>query len=257
MKLFSRIALVIAIVACIGTWFFASQLGANRNELRTDKATLTAETAKLTKDLAEKRTELANTKLEWEKTKEDLTTSQGALASSKVSLATKTQEADTLKATLAGKAAELDQAKSDRDTAQLEIKSFKDALEKAGLKDISNVDQLRDKIAAQTEENEILGKQLNGVRSESATLKQHIVELTSTPANLRGQVAAVQDTWGFVVLNVGREQRVQPNSDFVVFRNDKMVTKVQVRTVGETTSVAEILPGFQVSPPRVGDLIVH
>jgi len=81
--------------------------------------------------------------------------------------------------------------------------------------------------------------------------------LTTTPTNLRGRVVAVQDNWGFVVLNLGRDQRVQPNAEFIVFRNNKMITKVKVRSVGENTSVAESLKGFQLSQPRVGDLIVH
>jgi len=257
MKLFSRIALAIAILACISACFFASQLGANRNSLRAEKDSLIADKAKLDKDVAAARTELATTKQEWEKTKEDLTTTQGALASSKVTLATKTQEADTLKAALSGKAAELDQAKAERDTAQQAIKNFDDSLKKAGLDDIGKVDQLREKITTLSEENQILGQQLGSARTESAALKQQLVELSTTPANLRGRIAAVQDSWGFVVIDVGRDQRVQTNADFIVSRGDKMVAKVHVRKVGENTSVAEILPGFPKNQPQVGDTVVH
>ena len=257
MKLFSRIALAIAIVACISACFFANQLGANRNGLRAEKDSLIVDKAKLEKDVAAARTEVATTKQEWEKTKEDLTTTQGALASSKVTLATKTQEADTLKAALTGKSSELDQAKAERDTAQQAVKNFDDSLKKAGLDDIGKVDQLREKITTLSEENQILGQQLGSVRTESAALKQQLVEQSTTPVNLRGRIAAVQDSWGFVVIDVGRDQRVQTNADFIVSRGDKMVAKVHVRKVGENTSVAEILPGFPKNQPQVGDTVVR
>ena len=257
MKLLIRIALAIAIVACISALIFTSQLSEQRKGLRTDIANLTTQKNKLTKDLADTRTDLATTKQDLTKTKDELTTTKGELEAGKIALAAKTQEADKLQASLNTKTTELDQAKADRDTAQLAMKKIQDSLEKVGIKDISNIDSLRDKVISQTEENQILGKQLLAARTDNTALKEKIVFLTTTPSNLRGRVAAVQDNWGFMILSVGREQRVQPNTEFIVYRSDKMVAKVQVRTVGETTSVAESIPAFQLAQPRVGDIIVH
>ena len=257
MKLLVRIALAIAIVAGGSALFFANKVGGIKKDLGDQVASLTTEKAKLTKNLADVRTELGTTKQELTKSQEDLNNTKGELEAGKIALTTKTHEADSLKASLNSKTAELDQAKVDRDTAQQAVKKIQDSLAAAGIHDISNIDQLRDKIIAQTEETQILGKQLMTARADNAAMKQQIVDLTTIPSNLRGHVAAVQDNWGFVVLNLGRDQRVQTNTDFIVYRADKMVAKVQVRAVGENTSIAEILPGSQLSQPRVGDSAVH
>ena len=257
MKLLSRIALAIAIVACIGAGFFAYKLGGVRDGLRTEVANLTADKTKLTKDLADTRTELGSTKQDLAKTRDDLTNTKGELEATKVTLATKTQEADKLQASLNTKTAELTQVKAERDTVQQAIDGIKKSLADAGISDIGNIAQLSDQIKAQGEENKILGQQLAMTRKDSIACKEKVVLLTTTPTNLRGRIAAVQDNWGFVVLNLGRDQRVQTNADFIVSRDDKMVAKVQVRTVGENTSVAEIMPGFLQAQPRIGDMVVH
>ena len=67
----------------------------------------------------------------------------------------------------------------------------------------------------------------------------------------------MQDNWGFVIIDIGRDKSVQTNTDFIVSRDDKMVAKVQVRKVGDNTSVAEILPGFPKTQPQVGDAVVR
>jgi len=60
-----------------------------------------------------------------------------------------------------------------------------------------------------------------------------------------------------VVLDVGRNDRVQTNAQFLVYRDDKMIGKVQVNSVQATTCIAEILPDYRTDNPRVGDLVVH
>ena len=257
MKLLSRIALAIAIVACIGAGFFAFKLGGVRDGLRKDVADLTTDKNKLTKDLADTRTDLTKTKQELTKTADELTNTKADLEGKKVELANKTQEAEKLQASVNAKTAELTQVKADRDTVQQAIDGIKKSLADAGITDITSIAQLGDQIKAQAEENKILGQQLAATRKDSVACKDKVVQLTTTPANLRGRIAAVQDDWGFVVLDLGRDQRVQTNTDFIVSRDDKMVAKVQVRAVGENTSVAEILPGFPKTQPHVGDVVVH
>ena len=61
----------------------------------------------------------------------------------------------------------------------------------------------------------------------------------------------------FVVLDIGRSQHVTSNAQFLVYRDSKMIGKVQVLSVGASTSVAEVLPEYQRGTPRVGDLVIH
>jgi len=257
MKLLSRIVLAIAIVACIGAGIFAFKLGGIRDGLRKNVANLTTEKNKLTKDLADTRTDLTNTKQDLTKTQDELTNTKGELEASKVALAGKTQEADKLQASLNARTAELAQVKVDHETVQQSLDNIKKSLADAGISDIGSISQLGDQIKAQTEENRILGQQLANTRKDVVACKDRVAQLTTAPTNLRGHIAAVQDSWGFVVLDIGRDKRVQTNVDFIVSRDDKMVAKVQVRTVGENTSVAEIMPEFLKTQPQVGDVVVH
>ena len=257
MKLLSRIILAIAIVACGSALFFAHKVGANRDGLRTNVANLTTEKTKLTKDLADARTELTTAKQDLAKTRDDLTNTKGELEAGKVGLATKAQEAEKLQAELNTMTAELTQVKTDRDAAQQASDNVKKTLADAGVSDISSVAQLGDQLKAQSEENQILSQQLAITRKDAVACNDKVKLLTTTPTDLRGRIAAVQDNWGFVVLNIGRDKSVQANTDFIVSRADKIVAKVQVRTVGNNTSVAEILPGFPKTQPQVGDAVVH
>ncbi|MEI6083434.1 MAG: hypothetical protein WCS70_03955, partial [Verrucomicrobiota bacterium] len=186
-----------------------------------------------------------------------LVTTTGILEGKKVELAQKSQEAETCKQTVADKTPELDKTKTELVSSQDSLKKIQDSLVAAGITDISNIDKLRDKIVNQTEDFKILGQQMVVMRDENSMLKQKVEELSTAPVNLRGSIAEVRDAWGFVVLDLGKDQRVQTNTNFLVYRDTKMVGKVQVRTVGQATSVAEILPEFQRGVLRVGDLVVH
>ena len=95
------------------------------------------------------------------------------------------------------------------------------------------------------------------MRDENQQLKDKVVELSTTPANLHGRVANVQDKWNFLVLDIGQQQQVRKNAQFLIYRDHKPVGNVQVLSVGPTTSVAEILPGTRHETPRVGDVAVH
>ena len=197
---------------------------------------------------------MTTTKQDLAKVRETLTTTEGLLEGKKAELAQKIQEAETCKLTVADKSRDLEQTKAELANLQDEMKKIQDI---AGSDDFKNIGSIREKLAAQAEEGKILGQQLIAMRSENSALRAKVEELSVTPVNLRGKVAAVQDKWGFVVLDLGRSNRVQTNTNFLVYRDTKLISKVQVRDVGQTTSIAEVLPEFTKSTPRVGDLVVH
>lgn len=257
MKIFGRIALVVAILAGGSALFFANKLGGQKKDMQSQIAGLKSDKDRLTKDLSTTTDKLNTTTKNLAKTTEDLTATSALLEGEKVKVAQKTQEAETCKTTVAEKTTELDKTKSDLVTAQGELKKVQDSLTAAGITDIGSVEQLRTKITAQTEESKILGKQLLAMRDENGLLKQKVEELSITPVNLRGKVAEIRPNWGFVVLDLGKNQRIQTNTNFLVYRDTKIIGKVQVRTVGQTTSIAEVLPEFQRADLHVGDLVVH
>jgi len=58
-------------------------------------------------------------------------------------------------------------------------------------------------------------------------------------------------------MDVGHDHRVQPNSEFLVYRDSKFIGKVQVVSVAAQDSIAQILPDYLQRPPQPGDIVVH
>jgi multidrug efflux pump subunit AcrA (membrane-fusion protein) len=257
MKNLGKIASILTILACLGSLYFTYNLSEKKKaqtaEIARLDGSLTATQAKLT--TSEKN--LKATKESLDQTQTKLAQSDASLQATKVTLDQKTQEAESLTKQVADAKQQLDQAKAEASSAQASLKKIQDGLAAAGIQDIGSMEQLREKILAQTEENKILGQQLLQMRDSVKTLSARIEDLTSMPVNLRGKIAAVQDRWGFVVLDLGRIDHVQSNSNFLVYRDTQLIGKVQVRTVLPTTSIAEINPDYQRGVPRIGDLVIH
>jgi chromosome segregation ATPase len=251
MNKLSKIAPIIVILACAGSLFFTYRLAGIKTKLISDNQQLTDDNARLTSDLDRTKRDLATTKQTLETTQGELATTTTNLLAREAELAAKTQEAEELKTQVAEKDQELQQTKTELAAAQDTVKKIQDSL--GG----GSIDELRDRMVAQADENKVLGQQLMAMREEGENLKAQIKELTTVPVNLRGRIAAVQDRWGFMVLNLGREQRVRPNTEFLVYRDTKFVAKVQVTSVSQTTCIAELVPQGQRGKPQVGDLVVH
>jgi len=256
MNKLAKIATIIVILASGGSLFLAFKLGGIRNKLKDDNAQLTQERDSVHAQYVASEAQLKNAKAQLQQTQADLTTSKSQADACQLNLAAKAQEAEQLKTQIADKDQELQKTKADAAAAEDGIKKIQDALKSANV-DISNIDQLRDSIVAQADENKVLGQQLLAIRQQSDQLKEQLEYYTTTPINLRGRVADVQENWNFVVLDIGRDQRVSPNAQFMVYRDNQPIGVVRVESVGSTTSVANILPEYKKGTPKVGDLAVH
>jgi len=123
--------------------------------------------------------------------------------------------------------------------------------------DLQDMDKVRTRLAAMVDENKVLSGQLGTLREENQRLKQELDSRRGSPVGLRGTVAYVQDDWNFVVLNIGEKEKVQTNSEFLIYRDSMLVSKVQVITVNPNTSVAEIIADYRRGTPRPGDLVIR
>jgi myosin heavy subunit len=254
MNKLGKIAPIIVIVACLGSLYLAFNLGGKKKQLESDKA-------QLTEDLGTTRTQLSQAKAQLQKdsallaqAKSDLDKANTDLASTKEALTKKTEEADSLQAKNTEMDQQLQTTKTQLTSAEETINTVKEIFQ---IKDISDLAKLREKLTAQAEESKMLGEQLSTMRQENILLKKQVEDLTTTPAGVRGRVSVVENNWGFIVLDIGDTQRVRRNSEFLVYRDSKLVGKVQITSVSANTSVAQILPGYQGGPPRVGDMAVH
>jgi|HubBroStandDraft_6_1064221.scaffolds.fasta_scaffold459821_1 chromosome segregation ATPase len=257
MNKLGKIAPIIVIVACLGSLFFAYELQVMKKDHLGKIAQLTEDYNTTNDKLTKTASTLKKTQGDLTQSKDDLAKASADLQATKVALDQKTQEADGLKMQMADKDQQLQTAKTDLASAQDTLKKITDGLQKAGITDIGNIDKLSDKVVSLGDENKVLGQELTVLHAENQQLKEKLDYLTTTPVGLRGHVTNVQQKWGFLVLDVGQAQRVQPNAEFLVYRDTKLVGKVQVVSVAANNCIAQIMPEYMRSTPFVGDIIIH
>ena len=257
MNKLGKIAPIIVIVACLASLFFAYELFVMKKDHLGKIAQLTDDYNTTSDKLAKTSSTLKKTQGDLTQTKDDLTKASADLQATKVALDQKTQEADGLKTQMADKDQQLQTAKTDLASATDTLKKIQDGLASVGITNITSVGELRDKIVSFGDENKVLGEQLTSLHAENQQLKEKLDYLTTTPVGLRGHVTNVQEKWGFLVLDVGQSQRVQPNAEFLVYRDTKLIGKVQVVSVAANNCIAQIMPEYLRSPPLVGDIIIH
>jgi hypothetical protein len=75
------------------------------------------------------------------------------------------------------------------------------------------------------------------------------------PAELKGKVLTSDPKWGFVVVDAGKEQGMLPKGELLVSRNGKLVGKVKVSRVDRERSIANVVPGWELTEIIEGDLL--
>ncbi len=231
--------------------------------LRTDRNELRVERTQLTESLITTKAWLVRTETKLQDTLVTLTTTSNTLvktiaeldATNKVLIAT-IEEREKLKVDLADTQKKLQDANT-------ELASTKDALKKAEetivsqTAEIAKIDAYKKQIADLTAENKVFGDKLELALVEIKRLELENEDLRKTPVNCRGRVAGVENRWNFVVLDIGQDQKVRKNSQFLVYRDKTFICKAQIISVNENTAVAEVLPEFRRGDPRIGDVAIH
>ena len=105
------------------------------------------------------------------------------------------------------------------------------------------------------QEKAILARTVKRLTIELAEVLQpgYVVPL---PANLKGQVMAVDPKWDFVVVNVGEEQGVVKDGEMLVSRDGKLVAKVIIRSVQRDRCIANMVPGWKLGDIFEGDQVI-
>lgn len=255
MKLFGRLAAILAIIASGVSLVFVNKLEVMKKYHLSEIARLDTSVNVTSNKLVSTEKTLAITQTNLKETQAKLDETTSTLEQTKVELATRTEELSTATKQVAELNDSLGKKTAELDTANGQLAAIQKQLEKFG--GVAKIEEVVAKVTAMFEENKLLSEQLTKMRGENEVMAAKIVELSTTPIGLRGTVAVAQDSWNFVVLDVGHDHRVQPKSQFLIYRDTKLVAKAEVIAVGPTTSVAEILPDYRRSSPRAGDLIVH
>jgi myosin heavy subunit len=247
----SRICLILAIVAglAVGGLNFVkvkeriTTLQANLKEQTDLKDKALADLSSTRKDLKKTSDELAQTKTTLKSTEEARDAAVAAANTQK----TRADKLDT----------DLAKARKDRDDAQADLEAYR----LTGLNPQEIVKQknsykaLEDSLMGAKLENSLLGRRNERLQAEldRFTKPEKPVYL---PADLTGKVLISDPKWSFVVLNIGEVQRVKEYGELLVNRNGKLVAKVIVRSLQKDRSIANVMPGWQLSDILEGDQVI-
>lgn len=251
-----RIASVVVILLSAGSLYYIHQIRTERNGLREERADLSAKLISTKAWLITTQTKLQETLVTLATTSNELVKTVATLDTTKKELTTTIEERDKLKTDLADTAQKLQTANTELATAKETIKKAEDTIA-AQVAEIAKIDDFKKKIAALEAENKTLGGKLEIALAEIKRLEAENEELRKTPVNTRGRVAGVEGRWNFIVLDVGQDQKVRKETQFLVYRNNKYICKATIISVAPNSAVAEVSPEGRRGDPRVGDIAIH
>jgi ABC-type transporter Mla subunit MlaD len=257
-----KIALVVVIAAGFGSLALTVKLAGTKKAQKAEIAKLSDNLTTISDKLgrSEKNLQQASTALG--QTQGTLDRTSAELQATRVTLGQRDQEFQAAKAQLADYEKIVADAKQKVVAAEEKVAAQSKVLQEAGAEDGGALEPLRTKLEAQASENKILAAKLEQLTAENVQLKQQTIPVVispnaAVPPNLRGKVAVVDPRWNFVVFDLGERDQVKAGSDFMIYRGDRLIGKLQVVTVGATTSVGQLLPEFERSEPRPGDGVIH
>jgi hypothetical protein len=106
--------------------------------------------------------------------------------------------------------------------------------------------ELESRLTKLHSENQLLHTRLSGF-----TLVQ--AGVPALPPGLKGRVLNYDPKWRFLVLDVGKEQGVEPRGEMLVSRDGKLVAKVSIASVQADRCIANILPEWEFGEVVEGD----
>lgn len=124
-----------------------------------------------------------------------------------------------------------------------------------------NVEEFEMRIKEQETLIESLKAQLDGAKSEVASLREREQQRSQQVMRqgLTGRILAVNSGWNFVVLNLGDRNGVINNAEMLVTRGEQMIGKIRITSVEPSSSIADIVVnsvprGMTIQP---GDRVIY
>lgn len=253
MKGLVKLAPIVIIVACAASLFFAFKVSGIKKGLLETKAQLEGDLKATGDKLAKTQGELSDTQTKLTESQNEGLALKAKLGAAEVELAQKKREAEDLVNAKKDVEAQLATANTKLGEAEAALKPLQTQLDE--LKAL-NVEDLTKQVEAITAEKKVLEDKVKSLGDEKQQLAKEIESLKFTPSDTRGHVALAKDQWNFVVLDIGKEDKVRENTDFLLYRDAKLIAKARVTTVNQNNSVAELLPEFSQGAPKAGDMAV-
>ena len=163
---------------------------------------------------------------------------------------------------------DLETTKSDLESTNSKLKITSEQLQafEEGLKGrkpdelFQEINDLSEKVKVAEGEQKMLSAAKEKTEVELKKLREQI-EMTkpggTKSMSLSGRILAVNPTWNFVILDLGKNDQVVEGLTMVIYRGEKMIGKIKTVTVDAQTSVADVLPGTPATAIEVGDQVVY
>jgi predicted nucleic acid-binding Zn-ribbon protein len=256
MKLVTRIALILAILAGLGSGYCIYRVQTERAGLRVDKRNLTTSLGSTTNLLVSTEGTLKDTTTTLNTTSNTLVKIVDELSSTNKILATTVEERDKTKTELADANTKLQSTTTELTSAKEAIKKHEETIASQTTQ-IAKIQEIKKENADMAAENKTLGAKLAAAIENVKRLTTENEDLRRTPVNCRGRVAAVDTRWNFVVLDIGLDQKVRKETQFLIYRENNYVCKAQVISVAANTALAEVLSELRNDDPQIGDVAIH
>jgi len=204
----------------------------------------------------------------WNTTNDDLTSTKGTLKSTEENLTEQkaknqelTLQADKLSKDLATTQGDLESTNSKLKITAEQLQTIEDGLKGKKPDELfQEINDLSEKIKVAEGEQKMLSAAKEKTETELKKLREQ-VEMTkpggSKTMSLSGRILAVNPTWNFVILDLGKNDRIVEGLTMVIYRGEKMIGKIKTVTVDAQTSVADVLPGTPATAIEVGDQVVY
>lgn len=204
----------------------------------------------------------------WAQSFDEAKTNKSVAEKSKAELAeiqAKNQElslsAEKLDKDLASTKSDLESTNSKLKVTQEQLQTYTDELKgKKPTELFSEISTLSEKVKVAEGENKLLASAKEKMEVELKKLRES--EELRRPGgtksiSLSGKIVAVNPTWNFIILDLGKNDQVVEGLSMVIYRGEKMIGKAKVVTVDATTSVADLLPGTPAQAIEVGDQVIY
>ena len=114
----------------------------------------------------------------------------------------------------------------------------------------------REEILAGKAERTILLRQIEQFKYDLSKYEGPDIEVVMRDG-LKGSVVAVDDEWDFVIVSVGEKDGARQSGKLMVSREGRLIGKVQITSLDESQSIANILPGWKQGDIQVGDTVLY
>lgn len=199
------------------------------------------------------------TKDELKSTQDKLTDTQSKLNESDAKVQQLTTDLASVRRDLEGKVTELSAATTKLADVETKYKSVMDDLGGREAKVVvAQLTESTEKVKVLEGEKKIVEDSL---AQKSALVAKYedldrLRDKGYAPDDLSGKVMAINKAWNFVVLDIGKDNRLVEGVDLVVYRGDTMIGKVRSVSVDATSAVADVLPDWTKQEIQVGDRVI-